>query len=318
MHCGWLQNNHLGGVEQCWMSTCTPSDVTFIVQNVMCFSTVRRHVCLVCLSMFILYVRLCARWRDCHLSRLRRCRESCAEWRTQVEVWESAAKIRKLQHQWDRQSAKQEWVIRRGTEKLPFFQQAKRCCFQTDCSTPASPCGRFCSCDKMTKLGTPKDASGIFLTGTWLEIAHSLFVCSIVLPKIAHSQFLSQNRWECGGSFAQRSWDLKMWDPLPALVCTRLLVDNSSIWTKCKKRGKDKKKAHNGRSLGHSLSLHWQSSKLVQFHLQQNSTAEIVASFNIGSRCRNIQKASWFVEISWNWNGSCFSERKMAGLGELI
>jgi hypothetical protein len=26
--------------------------------------------------------------------------------------------------------------------------------------------------------------------------------------------------------------------------------------------------------------------------------------FNVGLRCWNIQKASWFAEISWNWNRS--------------
>jgi hypothetical protein len=32
--------------------------------------------------------------------------------------------------------------------------------------------------------------------------------------------------------------------------------------------------------------------------------AETMVFFNVGSRCRNIQKASRFVEISWNWNES--------------
>jgi hypothetical protein len=32
--------------------------------------------------------------------------------------------------------------------------------------------------------------------------------------------------------------------------------------------------------------------------------AEIMVLFNVGLRCRNIQKASWFLEISWKWNGS--------------
>jgi hypothetical protein len=53
------------------------------------------------------------------------------------------------------------------------------------------------------------------------------------------------------------------------------------------------------------------------FVLQQNSMAETMAFFNVGLRCWNIQKFSWFVGISWNWNGGTFSEQKMANPGGL-
>jgi hypothetical protein len=46
------------------------------------------------------------------------------------------------------------------------------------------------------------------------------------------------------------------------LVCARLLVDNSSNRTKCESREKDKKKAHNGRSLGHSALTIQQTSSI--------------------------------------------------------
>jgi hypothetical protein len=32
--------------------------------------------------------------------------------------------------------------------------------------------------------------------------------------------------------------------------------------------------------------------------------AEAMVFFNVGLRSWNIQKASWFAEISWNWNRS--------------
>jgi hypothetical protein len=41
--------------------------------------------------------------------------------------------------------------------------------------------------------------------------------------------------------------------------------------------------------------------------------AEMMVFFNAGLRCWIIQNAGWSVKIAWNWNGSCFSERKMAG-----
>jgi hypothetical protein len=37
--------------------------------------------------------------------------------------------------------------------------------------------------------------------------------------------------------------------------------------------------------------------------------AETMAFFNVGLRGRNIQKAGWFVEISWNWNGTSANQK---------
>jgi hypothetical protein len=45
------------------------------------------------------------------------------------------------------------------------------------------------------------------------------------------------------------------------------------------------------------------------FIIQQNSTAEIVAFFNVGLRCWNIQKTSWFLEISCKWNASLANKK---------
>jgi hypothetical protein len=42
-----------------------------------------------------------------------------------------------------------------------------------------------------------------------------------------------------------------------------------------------------------------------------------MAFFNVGLRCWNIQKASWLVGISWNWNGSLANEKWPPGAGGL-
>jgi hypothetical protein len=37
--------------------------------------------------------------------------------------------------------------------------------------------------------------------------------------------------------------------------------------------------------------------------------AETIAFFNVGLRCGKVQKASWLVEIYWNWNGNSANEK---------
>jgi hypothetical protein len=45
------------------------------------------------------------------------------------------------------------------------------------------------------------------------------------------------------------------------------------------------------------------------FVLQHDLMAERMAFFNVVLRCWKVQQAGWFVEISWNWNGSLANER---------
>jgi hypothetical protein len=43
--------------------------------------------------------------------------------------------------------------------------------------------------------------------------------------------------------------------------------------------------------------------------------AETMVFFNVGLRCGKVQKASWLVEIYWNWNGTSSANEKGAVLG---
>jgi hypothetical protein len=60
-----------------------------------------------------------------------------------------------------------------------------------------------------------------------------------------------------------------------------------------------------GALLSLARTFHW----WVDSSLQHNSMVETMTFFNVGLRCGKVQKASWLVEIHWNWNGSSANEK---------